>query len=96
MPTKKLFTHTKNSHIMKPNHLFYSMLVVTALAVSSCSAPQMAQQTRHNDDVYGSTAKAVEYTAPERTYSSQSVNDGYNDNDDYYGSSDLYADMDYS
>ncbi|MBB6498297.1 hypothetical protein [Pedobacter cryoconitis] len=82
---------------MKPNHLFPSMLVVAALAVSSCSAPQMAQQTRHSDDVYGSTAKAVEYTAPERTYSSQSVDDGYTDgNDDYYGSSDLYADMDYS
>ena len=93
MPTKKLFTHTKNTHIMKPNHLFSSMLVVAALAVSSCSVPQMAQQARNDDDVYGTKAKAVEYTAPAR--SSQVYDDGYTDGDDY-GTSDQYADQDYS
>ncbi|WP_442588181.1 hypothetical protein ACSBL2_19230 [Pedobacter sp. AW31-3R] len=80
---------------MKPNHLFTSMLVVTAIAVSSCSVPQMAQQSRSDDDVYGSTARAVEYTRPVPVESSEYYDDAEDDGD-YYGSSDLYADMSYS
>ena len=92
---QKHCSHTKNSHIMKPNHLFSSMLVVTAIAVASCSAPKMAQKTSSDDDVYGTTAQAVEYSRPEAVQSSQ-VYDDYQDDDEYYGSSDLYADMSYS
>lgn len=68
------------------------MLAVAAIAVTSCSAPKLAQQGNISDDVYGTTAQAKEYIAPKP----QPVNndlDGY-DMDDY-GTSDPYSDMDY-
>lgn len=84
---------------MKPNHLLYSMLVISALAVSSCAVPQMAQKTQNQDDVYGTKAQAVEYTAPPMQ-SAQNDDGTYNNQDqqgdDYYGSSDEYADMSYA
>ena len=46
---------------MKPNHLFTSLLAVTALLVTSCSAPKLAQNAAEQDDVYNTTAQAKEY-----------------------------------
>ncbi|WP_152969697.1 hypothetical protein [Pedobacter sp. Hv1] len=77
---------------MKPNHLFTSLLAVTALFVASCSAPRMVQNNSIQDDVYNSTARAKEYIAmaPIQNSQTDSVNTGY------YATSDPYYDMDYS
>ena len=80
---------------MKPNHLFTSMLALTTIVVASCSAPRYAQQSTHEDDVYGSTAKAQIYTPQERPRT-QAPQDDYDQSDEYYGTSDPYYDMDYS
>lgn len=76
---------------MKPNYLFTSMLALTTIVVASCSAPRLAQQNT-NDDVYNSVAQAREYRqqVPVREAEPE-VQD-----DDYYGTSDPYYDMDYS
>jgi hypothetical protein len=76
--------------VMKPNYLFTSMLALTTIVVASCSAPKLAQQNT-NDDVYNSVAQAKEYR--QQVPVKQSVNDVQ---DDYYGTSDPYYDMDYS
>lgn len=80
---------------MKPNHLFSSMLALATIVVTSCSAPRMAQQSTIDDDVYNSVAQAREYTpvAPSRAVVQ---NEEQYDEDDYYGTSDPYYDMDYS
>lgn len=79
---------------MKPNHLLTSMLAITAIAITSCSAPRLAQQSSHDDDVYNSNAQAAIYTPPPvRVQTSQDV---YDQNDEYYGTSDPYYDMDYA
>ena len=78
---------------MKPNYLLTSMLAVAAVVVTSCSAPKLAQQGNVNDDVYGTTAQAKEYTAPKPQIANNEDNDGW-DMDDY-GTSDPYSDMDY-
>ncbi|MFP5080896.1 hypothetical protein [Pedobacter sp. JCM 36344] len=79
---------------MKLNHLFTGMLVVTALVVTSCSTPRVAQQGAVTDDVYNSNAQAKVYVpAPVRTV--QPATQEYQE-DDYYGTSDPYYDMDYS
>jgi len=76
---------------MKSTNLFTSMLALTAVVAVSCSAPRLAQQNT-NDDVYNSQAQAREYRqqVPVRQ-SEDSVQD-----DEYYGASDPYYDMDYS
>ncbi|TKC06110.1 hypothetical protein [Pedobacter frigoris] len=80
---------------MKPNHLFTSMLAIATVVVTSCSAPRLAQQNANEDDVYNSVAQAKEYTpAPVNVQQPQNSNQ-YNE-DDYYGASDPYYDMDYS
>jgi hypothetical protein len=92
IPTKKS-EHT-NPTYMKSNYLFTSMLALTAIAVSSCSTPRVAQQGAANDDVYNSSAQAKTYVpAPVRT--AQPATQEYQE-DDYYGTSDPYYDMDYS
>src|SRR5690349_18330817 len=95
--------NTQRTHIvMKPNHLFTGMLVLTALAVTSCSAPRLAQQSANtDDDVYSSTVKAKVYTpAPQQVqqpqYDDQQYADEQYDESDYYGTSDPYYDQDYS
>ncbi len=76
---------------MKPNYLLTSMLAVATVVVTSCSAPKLAQQSTVSDDVYNTTAQAKEYTKP------APVQNAYNDADDEgYGTSDPYYDMDYS
>ncbi len=71
------------------------MLALTTIVVASCSAPRYAQQSTHEDDVYGSTAKAQIYTPQERPRT-QAPQDDYDQSDEYYGTSDPYYDMDYS
>ncbi|MEJ7559090.1 MAG: hypothetical protein WKF66_12335 [Pedobacter sp.] len=79
---------------MKLNQLFTSMLAVTAVVVTSCSTPRVAQQGAVTDDVYNSNAQAKVYVpAPVRT--TQPATQEYQE-DDYYGTSDPYYDMDYS
>ena len=79
---------------MKPNHLFTSLLAVTAIVVTSCSTPRVAQTGAANDDVYNSTAQAKVFVpAPVRAV--QPTTEQYQE-DDYYGTSDPYYDMDYS
>ncbi|EDM34454.1 hypothetical protein PBAL39_19225 [Pedobacter sp. BAL39] len=80
---------------MKPKYLFTSMLALATIVVTSCSAPRIAQQSNSADDVYGSTAQAKEYT-PLAPVQQQAYQDTYDENDDYYGTSDPYYDMDYS
>lgn len=80
---------------MKPNHLFTSILAVAAIAVSACSTPKLAQQGVDSDDVYNSTAQAKTYV-PAPIMPSQQVPDRQYEEDDYYGTSDPYYDMDYS
>jgi hypothetical protein len=69
------------------------MLVVATVVVTSCSAPRLAQQGAMSDDVYNTTARAQEYTRPEPQVNE--YNDDYQDDDDY-GTSDPYSDMDYT
>ncbi|WP_316839933.1 hypothetical protein [Pedobacter gandavensis] len=78
---------------MKPRHLFTGMLALTTLVVASCSAPRYAQQGAQDDDVYNSNAKAQIYTPQPRVVAPQ--ND-YDADNEYYGTSDPYYDMDYS
>ena len=82
---------------MKPNHLFTSMLALATVVATSCSAPRLAQQSNNDDDVYNSVAQAKVYTpAPIPVQQTQTnASDQYNE-DDYYGTSDPYYDMDYS
>ncbi|WEK17975.1 MAG: hypothetical protein P0Y49_14350 [Candidatus Pedobacter colombiensis] len=75
---------------MKSNYLFTSMLALTTIVVTSCSAPRLAQQNS-NDDVYNSVAQAREYKQQVPVRES-----GYDTQDEYYGTSDPYYDMDYS
>lgn len=75
---------------MKAINLFTSMLALTTVVVVSCSAPRLAQQNS-NDDVYNSVAQAKEYRQQVPVKESE-----YNAQDDYYGTSDPYYDMDYS
>ena len=80
---------------MKPNHLFTSMLALATIVVSSCSTQKIAQQSSVADDVYNSTAQAMEYTPRPVTQGSQTQQpDDYDD--EYYGTSDPYYDMSYS
>ncbi len=81
---------------MKPNHLFTSMLALATIVATSCSAPRLAQQSNNDDDVYNSVAQAKIYTpAPVPVQQTQNTATDYNE-DDYYGTSDPYYDMDYS
>jgi hypothetical protein len=82
---------------MKPIYLLTGLLAWTTLVVTSCSAPRMAQQASIDDDVYNSTARAVEYQKPARTQAQQYLDEdtSYTAEDDY-GTSDPYADMNYS
>ncbi|WP_316809894.1 hypothetical protein [Pedobacter heparinus] len=75
---------------MKAINLFTSVLALTTVVVASCSAPRLAQQNS-NDDVYNSVAQAKEYRQQVPVKESE-----YNAQDDYYGTSDPYYDMDYS
>ncbi|SMC87192.1 hypothetical protein [Pedobacter nyackensis] len=75
---------------MKPIYLFTGMLALTTLVVSSCSAPRLAQQNS-NDDVYNSVAQAKEYRQQVPVRESE-----YDDQEDDYGTSDPFYDMDYS
>lgn len=75
---------------MKSNYLFTSMLGLTAIVVTSCSAPRLAQQNS-NDDVYNSVAQAREYRQQVPVRQSE-----YDDQGDDYGTSDPFYDMDYS
>ena len=81
---------------MKPIYLLTGLLAWTTLVVSSCSTPQIAQRTITDDDVYGSTARAVEYQQPSRSEAAQYLDrdSSYTDNDNY-GVNDPYYDMDY-
>lgn len=81
---------------MKPIYLLTGLLAWTTLVVSSCSTPQMAQHTSINDDVYNSTAKAVEYKKPVRSEADQYLDqDSSYTKDGDYGLNDPYYDMDY-
>ncbi|TDG36893.1 hypothetical protein EZJ43_06335 [Pedobacter changchengzhani] len=77
---------------MKPIKFLQIMLLATAGLVAACSAPKLAQNTA-TDDVYNTTAKAVEVEVitprPQQEQPQQSY-------DDYYGTSNPYFDMDYS
>jgi len=82
---------------MKPNHLFTSMLALATIVVTSCSAPRLAQQSNNDDDVYNSVAQAKVYTpAPVPVQQTQNNASNQYNEDDYYGTSDPYYDMDYS
>jgi len=82
---------------MRTNRLFTSILAVTAIAVTSCSTPKLAQQGVDNDDVYNSTAQARVYTPVAVRPSQQNTQPAQEyQEDDYYGTSDPYYDMDYS
>ncbi|RZK68009.1 MAG: hypothetical protein EOO92_23735, partial [Pedobacter sp.] len=83
---------------MRTNRLLTSILAVTAIVVTSCSTPKLAQQSVDNDDVYNSNAQARVYTpSPIKPLqqTAQQNNQQYEE-DDYYGTSDPYYDMDYS
>lgn len=79
---------------MKPTYFFTGILAVVAMAISSCSTPNLANRTAMPDDVYATTAQAKEYgTYPVIVDDTTS----YAENQvDYYGKSDPYYDMDYS
>jgi hypothetical protein len=94
--TKIEHTHTNNRYHMKPIYLLTGLLAWTTLVVTSCSAPRMAQQASVNDDVYNSTARAVEYQKPSRTQAQQYLDEDTSYTEEDYGTSDPYADMDYS
>jgi len=82
---------------MKPNHLFTSLLAVTALFVASCSTPKLAKNNAIQDDVYNTTAQAKEYIAPApRPEPIQYQDETTVTEDSYYGNSDPYYDMDYT
>lgn len=77
---------------MKPNQLFTSMLAVTALFATACSAPKLANKA-NQDDVYNTKAQAKEYLAQAPVVgNTQPDTITY----DYYGSSDPRFSMDYS
>lgn len=78
---------------MKPNHLFTSMLAVTALFVTACSTPKMAQKNAIQDDVYNTSAQAKEYIAQVPMQNTPIDSSAVND---YYGTSDPRYNMDYS
>jgi hypothetical protein len=80
---------------MKPIYLLTGLLAWTTLVVSSCSTPQLAQHSSNNDDVYGSTARAVEYQKPARSEAAQYLDQDSTYTEDDYGLSDPYYDMDY-
>ncbi|MET3113286.1 hypothetical protein AAKU52_001008 [Pedobacter sp. CG_S7] len=79
---------------MKPIRLFTSLLAVATVALASCSVPRLAQENNNTDDVYNSVAQAQEYVQPAPRQSSQYNDNSTQDND--YGYSDPYYDMDYS
>lgn len=79
---------------MKPIRLFTGLLAAATVVLASCSAPRMAQQSNDSDDVYNSVARAKEYVQPVPSQSAQ-YKDNTHQNDDY-GNSDPYYDMDYS
>lgn len=79
---------------MKPNHLFTSLLGLTALLVTSCATPKLAQNSADQDDVYHTTAQAKEYKAAPVVQNNVAQNT--ETVDDYYGTSDPYYDMDYT
>lgn len=79
---------------MKPNHLFISMLVVTALFVASCSTSKLAKNNAISDDVYNTTAQAKEYKEVVIPQQTTAQTDGQNN--DYYGTSDPYYEQDYA
>ncbi len=81
---------------MKPNHFFTSILAVIAIVVTSCSTPRLAQQDVDNDDVYSSKAQAKTYVPVAIRPSQQVPSATQYQEDDYYGTSDPYYDMDYS
>jgi hypothetical protein len=80
---------------MKPIRLFTGMLAAATVALASCSAPRMAQQSNDTDDVYNSVAQAREYVQPAPSQSAQ-YKKTTPQGDDEYGTSDPYYDMDYS
>src|SRR5215217_4811691 len=80
---------------MKSNYLITSMLALTTLVVASCSAPRFAQNNSY-DDVYNSVAQAKEYKQQVPVRNSDDRDSEYNNQDEFYGASDPYYDMDYS
>eukprot|EP01133_Synstelium_polycarpum_P013523 gene13523-15928_t len=79
---------------MKPIRLLTGLLAAATVVIASCSAPRLAQQGGHNDDVYNSVAQAQEYVQPQPSQASQYRDDSRSGDD--YGTSDPYYDMDYS
>jgi len=79
---------------MKPIRLFTSLLAAGTVALASCSAPRLAQESNNTDDVYNSVAQAHVYTPPAPKQSDQYKDTSSYDED--YGISDPYYDMDYS
>jgi hypothetical protein len=77
---------------MKPMKFLPVVLIAAAGLVASCSTSKLAQ-TNASDDVYNTVAKAkeVEYRAPAVAQQAQVDYD-----DEYYGTSNPYYDMDYS
>ncbi|WP_162618666.1 hypothetical protein [Pedobacter yulinensis] len=78
---------------MRPVHKILPLAVVVTLFMASCSTSKLASNTT-SDDVYNSNAQArvVERKAvPQAARGTQSYYD-----DEYYGTSDPYYDMDYS
>jgi len=80
---------------MKPIRLFTSLLAAATVALASCSAPRLAQENSGTDDVYNSVAQAKEYVQPApRQATAYKDTSTYEEED--YGLSDPYYDMDYS
>ena len=94
----KVLTHTTKYKTMKPIKFLPIVMIAAAGLVASCSTPKLAQNST-SDDVYNTVAKAreVEYVAP-RPQQQQQQGDQYQTdyNDEYYGTSNPYYDMDYS
>ncbi|SDG99135.1 hypothetical protein SAMN05421827_11464 [Pedobacter terrae] len=82
---------------MKPIQFLPIVMIATAGLVASCSTSKLAQ-TKPVDDVYNSVAKAreVEIVRPPQNQQAQNQNNGQEEYDEYYGTSNPYYDMDYS
>ncbi|RDC58003.1 hypothetical protein DU508_03380 [Pedobacter chinensis] len=80
---------------MKPIKFLPIVMIAAAGLVASCSTSKLAQ-TKANDDVYNTVAKAREveaYVPPQTQVQAQGQPDY---DDEYYGTSNPYYDMDYS
>ncbi|WP_406826491.1 hypothetical protein [Pedobacter sp. KACC 23697] len=82
---------------MKPIQFLPIVMIAAAGLAASCSTSKLAQ-TKPVDDVYNSVAKAreVEVVLPSQNQQAQYQNNGQEEYDEYYGTSNPYYDMDYS